>query len=100
MDAFHKVRELARAKHAVAVSALDAAWSAIRLVKHLTSDAGLRLYGLHPADPLLNGERAVLGRGDGAIYHVDNASEEELAVLIGHELGHFHVHPAETASSC
>jgi len=100
MDAFDKVRELARAKHAAGVRTLHAGSRAVELVKHLASNAGLKLYGLDPEDPLLNGALAVLARGDDAIYHVNKANEEDLAVLIGHELGHFYVHPAESTSSC
>lgn len=100
MDAFDKVRELARAKHEQAASKLAKGWRALDLAKALASDAGLDLYALKPDDPLLNGALAVLARGDGAIYHINNAPEEDLAVLIGHEIGHFHVHPAQSASSC
>src|SRR5262249_27897502 len=39
-------------------------------------------------------------RDDGAIYHVRGASNEDLALLIAHELGHFHAHAAETTSRC
>jgi len=100
MDAFDKVRELARQKNREALSALPAGSKAIDLVKALVAKADLKLYGLNPADALLNGALAVLARGDGAIYHVDNVSEEDLALLIGHELGHVHVHIAEGATNC
>lgn len=100
MDPFAKVRELARAKHAEGIAALVTNWRAIDLVKVLASKAGLELYGLDAKDALLNGALAVLARGDGAIYHIKNASEEDLAVLIGHELGHFHVHTSESGSTC
>jgi superfamily I DNA/RNA helicase len=100
MDAFDKVRELAREKNREALSAFPAGSRAIDLVKTLVANADLELYGLDPADALLNGALAVLARGDGAIYHVNNVSEEDLAVLIAHELGHFYVHIAEHAASC
>jgi DNA helicase-2/ATP-dependent DNA helicase PcrA len=100
MDAFDKVRELAREKYEEAQKMLPAGYKAIDLVKVLADKADLQLYGLNPTDPLLNGALAVLVRGDGAIYHVDNVSREDLAVLIAHELGHFNVHLTEFASSC
>ena len=100
MDAFDKVRELAREKNKEALSELPAGSKAIDLVKALAARADLEPYPLDPADTLLNGALAVLARGDGAIYHVNNVSEEDLAILIAHELGHFHVHVAESATNC
>jgi len=100
MDAFDKVRELAREKNKEALGKLPAGSKAINLVKALAASADLEPYPLDPADALLNGALAVLARGDGAIYHVNNVCEEDLAVLIAHELGHFHLHVAETAANC
>ena len=100
MDGFDKVKELAREKNAEARRVLPSAAKAIDLVKALADRADLKLYALAPTDTLLNGALAVLARDDGAIYHINNVPEEELAVLIGHELGHFHVHRAEHANSC
>src|SRR6266568_6190699 len=100
MDAFDKLRELAREKNAEGLSGLPADSRAINLVKALAAKVDLNLYGLDPTDTLLNGALAVLARGDGAIYHVNNVSEEDLAVLIAHELGHFHVHVAESGTNC
>lgn len=100
MDAFDKIRELARQKNAQALGLVPEGARGIDLVKALAADADLELHGLDPADGLLSGALAVLARGDGAIYHVNNVSEPELVVLIGHELGHFYAHAAETATQC
>lgn len=100
MDAFDKVREFARQKNAEASSELPAGYRAIELVRVLANKADLELCALDPSDALLAGALAVLERGDGAIYHVNNVLEEDLAVLLAHELGHFHVHTAESAMSC
>lgn len=100
MDGFDKVRELAREKNREALAKLPAGSRAIDIVKAMAGEADLVPYALEPADALLNGALAVLARGDGAIYHVNNAPPEDLAVLLAHEIGHFHVHTAEGASSC
>lgn len=100
MDAFDKIRELARQKNARALGLAPEGGRGIDLVKALAADADLEIHGLDPADGLLNGALAVLARSDGAIYHVDNVSEPDLAVLIGHELGHFYAHAAETETKC
>ena len=100
MDAFDKIRDLARQKNAHALGLVPEGARGIDLVKALAADANLEIHGLDPADGLLNGALAVLARGDGAIYHVNNVSEEDLAVLIGHELGHFYAHAAETETKC
>jgi superfamily I DNA/RNA helicase/Zn-dependent peptidase ImmA (M78 family) len=100
VDAFDKVRELARAKNREALMALHAEPKALDLVRALVATADLELYCLDETDALLNGALAVLARDDGAIYHVKNASNEDLALLIAHELGHFHSHTAESTSRC
>lgn len=100
MDAFDKVRELARAKNHEALTTLHAGSKALDLVRALVAKADLELYGLEPTDALLNGALAVLSRDDGAIYHVKGVSDEDLALLIAHELGHFHAHTTESTSSC
>src|SRR5712691_4777626 len=100
MDAFDKVRELAREKNKEALSELPGGSKAINLVKALATKADLELWPLEPSDTLLNGALAVLARGDGAIYHVNNVSQEDLAVLLAHEFGHFHVHVTESGTNC
>jgi Zn-dependent peptidase ImmA (M78 family) len=100
MDAFDKVRELAREKNKEALSELPGRSKAIDLVKVLAAKADLEIWPLEPSDSLLNGALAVLARQDGAIYHVNNLSEENVAVLVGHELAHFYVHATESGTSC
>ena len=100
MDAFDKLREFARQKNQEVLSELAGGSKAIDLVKVLAGKADLELWPLEPSDTLLNGALAVLARLDGAIYHVNNVSQEELAVLIAHELAHFHVHVTESATTC
>jgi DNA helicase II / ATP-dependent DNA helicase PcrA len=70
------------------------------LVKAVADEANLELWSLEPANVLLNGALAVLARLDGAIYHANNLSPEELAALVAHELGHFHIHTLECATRC
>ena len=100
MDAFDKVRELAREKNKEALSELSGRSKAIDLVKVLAAKADLEIWPLEPSDSLLNGALAVLARQDGAIYHVNHLSEEDVAVLVGHELAHFYVHAMEGGTSC
>lgn len=100
MDAFVKIRELARQKNAEALRELSARPRAIDLVRMLADRADLELCALNPSDALLGGALAVLARGDGAIYHVNDVPEEDLAALLAHELGHFHIHTAEGATNC
>lgn len=100
MDAFDKVRELARQKHKEVLSELPGGAKAIDLVKALVGKADLELCPLDPSDTLLNDALAVLAREDGAIYHVNNVSQQDLAVLVAHELGHFHVHVTEGGTHC
>lgn len=100
MDAFDQVRELARQKHAEGCVGLAADAKAIALVRALAARADLEPCPLEPADALLGGALAILAREDGAIYHVNNTSQEELAVLLAHELGHFHVHASEAGTRC
>lgn len=100
MDAFDKIRDVARQKNAQAVGLVPDGARGIDLVKALARSEGLELHGLDPNDGLLNGALAVLARGDGAIYHVNTVLEPELAVLIGHELGHFYAHTTEKATHC
>ena len=95
MDTFERVRDLAREKNKEA-----GASKAIDLVKVLATKADLELWPLDSSDSLLNGALAVLARQDGAIYHVNNLSQEELAVLVAHELAHFYVHITETRTTC
>ena len=100
MDTFDKVRELAREKNKEALSEIFERPKAIDLVKVLAAMADLEIWPLEPADLLLNGALAVLARQDGAIYHVNNLSEENVAVLVGHELAHFYVHAMEGGTIC
>ena len=100
MDAFDKIRDLAREKNKEALSALPGESKAIDLIKALANNADLEICPLEPSDTLLNGALAVLAREDGAIYHVNNVSHEDLAVILAHELGHFHVHVTETGTNC
>lgn len=100
MDAFDKVRDLAREKNKEALSALPSESKAIDLVKALADKADLELCALEPSDTLLNGALAVLAREDGAIYHINSFSQEDLAVVLAHELGHFYVHVTETGTKC
>ncbi|MDC4203617.1 MAG: ATP-dependent helicase [Candidatus Manganitrophus sp.] len=99
MDAFVKIRELARQKNAE-MREFSATPRAIDLVRMLANKVDLELCTLDPSDALLGGALAVLARGDGAIYHVNNLPDEDLAALLAHELGHFHVHMAESATNC
>jgi len=100
MDAFDKIREIARQKNREALRDLSGRSKAIDLVRILATKADLEIWPLDPSDSLLSGALAVLARQDGAIYHVNNLSEEETAVLIGHELAHFYAHMMETGTSC
>ena len=100
MDAFDTAREVARGKNAEALSRLPSDPKAIDLVRALVTEADLELWALDPSDTLLAGALAILAREDGAIYYVNDASPEDLAVLIAHELGHFHIHTAETETNC
>jgi hypothetical protein len=100
MDAFDKVRMLAREINRQVREPLGANAKAIDLVNAIAAEAKLEVWALDPADPLLNGALAVLARRDGAIYHINNLPPDELAVLVGHELAHFHVHVTEGAASC
>ena len=100
MDAFDKVRQLAREKNKEALRQLPPGPKAIDLVKVLANSADLELWPLDSSDPLLNGALAVLARQDGAIYHLRDVSEQDLSVLLAHELGHFHVHVTETGTNC
>ena len=100
MDAFDQVRELARQKHAEGVAGLSVDAKAIELVRALAARADLEPCPLEPADALLAGALAVLAREDGTIYHINNASNEDLAVLLAHELGHHYVHASETGVRC
>lgn len=100
MDAFDKVRDLAREKNKEALREYSGGLKAIDLVKVLAGKADLELCPLEPTDALLNGALAVLARQDGAIYHVNNVSQEDLAILVAHELAHFYVHVTENATTC
>lgn len=100
MDGFDKVRQLARQLNTEALNHLSGRSKAIDLVKTVADKADLELWPLEPSSTLLNGALAVLARLDGAIYHINNLSEEDLAVLIAHELAHFHVHVTENANRC
>ena len=100
MDAFDKLKELAREKNKEALSKLLGHPKAIDIVKVLADDADLEIWPLTPSDSLLNGALAVLAREDGAIYHANNLSEEEVAVLVGHELAHYYMHGTLGGSSC
>ncbi len=100
MDAFDKVRELARVKNKEARSELTGRAKAIDLVKVLATRADLEIWPLEPSDSLLNGALAVLARQDGAIYHINNLSPEDVAVIVGHELAHFYVHLPESGTRC
>ena len=100
MDAFDKVRELAREKNKEAVSAFPGGYNAIQIVKFLATEADLELWPLPPSDSLLNGALAVLARQDGAVYYINNLSEEDVAVLVGHELAHFYLHATGSGSRC
>lgn len=99
MDAFDKVRDLARQKNVEASNQLPTGSRAIDLARALANRADFELCPLNPYDSLLAGALAVLARSDGAIYHVNNLPEEDLAVLIAHELGHFYVHTTTTNCS-
>ncbi|MHB8388660.1 MAG: UvrD-helicase domain-containing protein [Acidobacteriaceae bacterium] len=100
MDVFDNVRELAREKNKEALDELSGMSKAIDLVKILAAKVNLEIWPLDPSDSLLNGALAVLARQDGAIYHVNNLPEEDVAVLVGHELAHFYVHARESGISC
>ncbi|MHB1926162.1 MAG: UvrD-helicase domain-containing protein [Leptospirillum sp.] len=100
MDAFERVRELAREKNKQVREGLSDPLKALILSSVLASKASLELWPLDPSSTLLNGSLAVLARLDGAIYHVNNISQDDLALLIAHELGHFYVHAMENATSC
>jgi len=100
MDGFDKIRALARESSRRGRERLAEGARAIDFVQVITQDAGLELWPLEPSDALLNGALAVLARNDGAIYHVNNLPMEDLAVLIAHELGHFHLHASEAGAMC
>jgi superfamily I DNA/RNA helicase len=100
VDVFDQVRGLARLKHAEGCVGLPADAKAIDLVRALVARVDLKPYPLDPADSLLGGALAILVREDGAIYHINNSSEEDLAVLLAHELGHFHLHASEAGVRC
>ncbi len=100
MDAFDKVRLVAREIHRQVRDRLPTDASSIDLVNAVAADVQLELWPLDPSDTLLNGALAVLARRDGAIYHVNNLPPDELAVLVAHELAHFHVHVTQGATSC
>lgn len=100
MDAFDTIREIARRQHESVGEVLSAKFKAIDLVRAIAKNLDLELYPLDPDDPLLAGTFAVLERNDGAIYHVNNVSEQDLAVLIAHELGHQCIHTNESLTNC
>ncbi|MGE0357284.1 MAG: UvrD-helicase domain-containing protein [Burkholderiales bacterium] len=100
MDAFDAARQIAREKNADALRSLPRGSKAIDIAGKLAAKADLELCPLDPADPLLSGALAVLAREDGAIYHTNRAKDGDLALLIAHELGHFHVHVSEQGVRC
>ena len=100
MDAFDAARQTAREKNADALRSLPRGSKAIEIAKALAGKADLELCPLDAADPLLSGALAVLAREDGAIYHTNRAKGGDLALLLAHELGHFHVHVTERGIRC
>jgi superfamily I DNA/RNA helicase len=100
MDAFDAARQIAREKNADALRALPGGSKAIDIARTLAGKADLELCPLDPADPLLSGALAVLAREDGAIYHTNRARGGDLALLLAHELGHFHIHVTEQGVRC
>lgn len=100
MDAFDAARQIAREKNADALRSLPRGSKVIDIAGKLAAKADLELCPLDPADPLLSGALAVLAREDGAIYHTNRAKGGDLALLIAHELGHFHIHVSEQGVRC
>lgn len=100
MDAFDAARQIAREKNADALRSLLCGSKAIDIARTLAAKADLELCPLDPADPLLSGAFAVLAREDGTIYHTNHVKGGDLALLLAHELGHFHVHVTEQRVRC
>lgn len=62
------------------------------------ADAGLSLHSRLPDDSLLAGSHAVLDREFDAIWVRQDLPPATRAVLVAHELAHYHLHPEYTTS--
>ncbi|MBC7806307.1 MAG: UvrD-helicase domain-containing protein [Akkermansiaceae bacterium] len=62
------------------------------------ADAGLSLYLRPPGDSLLSGSHAVLDRESDAVWVRRDLPPVTRAVLVAHELAHYHLHPEYTTS--
>lgn len=95
MNNFDIIRKKASSLYNELMFGLSEPLTGFELVKRAADKFGYKIIPRKPDDTLLNGSEAVLDRGILSILYSELFTEEEVAALIAHELGHYVLHEGE-----